>query len=370
MFFLNQQSLQIQGILVSLLGNLVIFLTKKIKTWWDITSFDQYLSAKIIPRRLRWDLPPNDGLTDVESNKEWFEFFTNKSFDLIRLLTLRKKRKKLWLEEQIKAITDLIEPSKETSEFIRLSGELKTKLIRWDKESQDKKRKKFLRDYNDFSTNLVFKWQSLMATQADPPQSTSMDTMELPSSDSHQANQGPSTSWAGVVEAQGTPVRVTTPKTRGQGPSKSRGKGKGRNRGGYPQPDMHPSQQQSSTHHDNPPWRPTSNRGGGHQRGKGGYPVGPPPLSTYNYYAPLQGHWEQPTSSSNHFLGQERIPWRGPPPYTPAWGGWREPQPPPGDSWRDPQTPLAPPGSGQFSQKRKNREETGVADESKRPRPY
>lgn len=97
---------------------------KKIKTWWDIVTFEQYLFANIVPRRLRWDLPPNDGLTDNESNVEWCNFFVDKSFDLLRLLLLRKQRKQKQLEKQIKEITDRIESSKDSSEFIQLSGEL------------------------------------------------------------------------------------------------------------------------------------------------------------------------------------------------------------------------------------------------------
>lgn len=51
---------------------------KKIKTWWDITSFEQYLSARLIPRRLWWDVPSNHGLLDELSMSEWSDFFTKK----------------------------------------------------------------------------------------------------------------------------------------------------------------------------------------------------------------------------------------------------------------------------------------------------
>lgn len=110
---------------------------KKIKTWWDIVSIEQYLSAELIPRRLRWDIPPNDGLLDEESNKEWRGFFVSKGLELLGLLLSHKQRKKKWLESQIKEIADRIEPFKDTAEFIALSGELKAKLIKWDKETQD-----------------------------------------------------------------------------------------------------------------------------------------------------------------------------------------------------------------------------------------
>lgn len=87
----------------------------------------QYLSFSIVPRWLRWYIPPNDGLFDDESNTEWGDFFVGKGLELLRLLLLRKHRKKKWLESQIKEITDRIESFKDTTEFIQLSGDLKTK---------------------------------------------------------------------------------------------------------------------------------------------------------------------------------------------------------------------------------------------------
>lgn len=47
---------------------------KKISMWWDVTTFDKYIKANIVPRCLRWDVPLNDGLTDQESIDEWFRF--------------------------------------------------------------------------------------------------------------------------------------------------------------------------------------------------------------------------------------------------------------------------------------------------------
>lgn len=71
----------IKGISVFLLKNLDFF-EKNIKTWWDIVSFEQYLSALIVPRQLRWYIPPNDDLLDNECNKEWSDFFTSNGLEL------------------------------------------------------------------------------------------------------------------------------------------------------------------------------------------------------------------------------------------------------------------------------------------------
>lgn len=39
-----------------------------------------------VPRCLRWDVPPNDGLMDDESIKECEEFFTKKGLEIIDFL--------------------------------------------------------------------------------------------------------------------------------------------------------------------------------------------------------------------------------------------------------------------------------------------
>lgn len=43
---------------------------KQVRVWWDIVTLEKYREAKITPRRLRWDVGPNDGLEDEGLNKE------------------------------------------------------------------------------------------------------------------------------------------------------------------------------------------------------------------------------------------------------------------------------------------------------------
>lgn len=210
---------------------------KKIKTWWDIVSFEHYLLAQIIPRRLRWDLPPNDGLFDDQSNKEWFNFFTDKGFELLTMLLSRKQWKKIWLESQIKEITVCIEVHKDSTEFLQLSGELKYKLLKWDKETQDKKWKKFLRDLNDFDGKQVFKWQSFDMSQPVCSEGLFKDTTNLAPS---VPTDGYRTQDASVTipnQSHDTPIRSNIPRRRGHGAPRSRGQSQGRgNHHPYPAP--------------------------------------------------------------------------------------------------------------------------------------
>lgn len=48
---------------------------KKINAWWNIATHEKYIKDKLVPRRLRWDVPINNGLADKESTDEWFHFF-------------------------------------------------------------------------------------------------------------------------------------------------------------------------------------------------------------------------------------------------------------------------------------------------------
>lgn len=72
---------------------------KKVSLWWDTNTFHQYIKEKIVPRRLRWELPLNDGLMDEKSMDEWFHLFNDKSLEGLAIL-LKKKQKKMRIIDQ------------------------------------------------------------------------------------------------------------------------------------------------------------------------------------------------------------------------------------------------------------------------------
>lgn len=87
--------------------------------WWDIATHEQYTKENIVPRRLRWDVPINDGLLDQESIDEWYTFFNDKGIE------------------------------------VQLNKVLEQK----DAEIKQRKRRKYLRDTNDYQLEQTFKWQ-------------------------------------------------------------------------------------------------------------------------------------------------------------------------------------------------------------------
>lgn len=146
--------------LESLMRKLGHNMEKKVSLLWDICTFETYLNENIVPRRLRWDVPPNDGLTDPESNEEWFKFFNDKGLELLTFLLERKQRKNKKIDQNILEIREELELYKDTTEFKNLTTQLNKDLVKKDKKVQQRKSKKHIRDRNDFRNNQVFKWQS------------------------------------------------------------------------------------------------------------------------------------------------------------------------------------------------------------------
>lgn len=219
--FSNTQSANMSDVLSTSFRKLGYLFEKKIKAWWDIASFEQYTKSKLVPRRLRWDVPPNDGLTDDESIKEWYQFFNNRGQELIDFLLIRKRKKMLLLDKQISELKSLLEPLQNSPDFLRLSGELKNKMVKWDTEVQEKKRNKFIRDSGDFSRGEVFKWQSRMQTPESAPVTSTQPTSNVPSL-VNPRTQKQSSQRRPLPSQGGVPRHFTHPNKRGRGNS-SRG---------------------------------------------------------------------------------------------------------------------------------------------------
>lgn len=79
--------------LESLMRKLGHHMEKKVNLWWDTNTFERYIRENIVPRRLRWEVPPNDDLMDKEMMGEWFEFFNSKSLECLMFLLERKQKK-------------------------------------------------------------------------------------------------------------------------------------------------------------------------------------------------------------------------------------------------------------------------------------
>ena len=123
---------------------------KKMSVWWDLTTHDQYIKENIVPRRLRWDLPIMDGLTDKDSIEEWYLFFNTKGMEVQQFLLKRKQRKMANINKQISECKTLLEGYKDSPSFVTLTNQLNKVLEQKDMEIKQRKKRKYLRDTHDY----------------------------------------------------------------------------------------------------------------------------------------------------------------------------------------------------------------------------
>lgn len=133
-------------------------LEKQVRTWWDICTLEQYIKEKVIIRSLRWDIALQDSLDDQGSLQEWVYFFNGVSFKLQELIIQRKKRKMANIKLGNNDLQQL-DPIKDTQQIIDFNNRVKKSLEKVDRDTQNKKLKKYHRDLDDFKANLMYSWQ-------------------------------------------------------------------------------------------------------------------------------------------------------------------------------------------------------------------
>lgn len=113
----------------------------------------------MVPRRLRWEVPICDGLVDQDRINEWYTFFNVKGIELVHFALKRKQRKLSMINQQITECKNILEPFKDTAPFITLTKQLNKVLEQKDIELKQRKKRKYLRDSNDYQLEQVFNWQ-------------------------------------------------------------------------------------------------------------------------------------------------------------------------------------------------------------------
>lgn len=181
-----------------------------------------------------------------------------------------------------KKIPDCTESFKDTTEFIKLSGELKNKQIKWDKETQDKKRKKFLRNLDNFGGKHVYKWQSFNEIKSTGSGVDPMVTNYAKCVVLTQEIYEQETSWVKVDQPYEFQQRYFTPKSKGHNVFYDKGRGRGRDN--YHQSPFRGGSTHYLSNNGENPWRSIPSRGRGQQRGRGPKQGRRSEVSTHNRY--------------------------------------------------------------------------------------
>lgn len=158
---------------------------------WDVAFLEKYLEDQMVPRSLRFEITPQDDESDISG---WYKYFNDVGLDLLHFLIGRKRRKLNKLDEDITEVKLKLTPYKELEEYKNKSDNLKRVLEKEDIDQKIKKKKKYIRDNDDYKTNQVFKWRVRRATLANggaedaprPAISTRSDVVNTP----HQMGGG------------------------------------------------------------------------------------------------------------------------------------------------------------------------------------
>lgn len=63
-----------------------------------------YISEKMAPRRLGWDITPNDGVNEKDLMEEWYRFFNQSENELLQIIVKRRQHKLKLIEAGILGI--------------------------------------------------------------------------------------------------------------------------------------------------------------------------------------------------------------------------------------------------------------------------
>ena len=133
----------------------------EIHTQWDIAFLETYVKASMVPRSLRWEVSPQQGDTDVAG---WYKYFNDSGVAFLRFLGQRRIDKLATLDDEIKSVKELLTPFKDSDEYNNQSTSLLKILDKEEREQKAEKKKKFIRDSDDYKSDLVFLWQKKLST--------------------------------------------------------------------------------------------------------------------------------------------------------------------------------------------------------------
>lgn len=101
-----------------------------------------YIKEKMSPRRLRWDVHPNDNVDDSELMDEWYSFFNKCEGEVLQNIVKRRQFKLRRIEANITEIKSMLLPFVNQREYKEKEQELQEIIKKYDGEVQVKKQKK------------------------------------------------------------------------------------------------------------------------------------------------------------------------------------------------------------------------------------
>ncbi|OCT60421.1 hypothetical protein XELAEV_18046443mg [Xenopus laevis] len=94
---------------------------KETKLWWEITTLQNYIKVKRVPRGLRIKKFPAFEVQDKDVMTEWYEALTDCSLKLMGILVTKYQTEQVRLEVEISQLETTLSAYKDTPEYDKMN---------------------------------------------------------------------------------------------------------------------------------------------------------------------------------------------------------------------------------------------------------
>lgn len=132
-------------------------LVKETKTWWDLSTLQQYLDKDMVPRGLRIKKHPTTLYGD-EFVEKWNSILTSCSKKLMELIISFENTALSEIRNEIKTLQGEIVPLAECVTFKEMDTKIKNNIAKLETTIAEIKKSKYMRDLQDYKSDTVYTW--------------------------------------------------------------------------------------------------------------------------------------------------------------------------------------------------------------------
>ncbi|XP_069618466.1 uncharacterized protein [Ranitomeya imitator] len=169
---------------------------KKIKIWWTKTTLENYVAQHIVPRGLRIHIFPTFDLDDISLKERWIKAANTCSLEFLNIIIENNARTLKNVEAEIDSLQKGLQQELKAESFQEMINKLDKDIEKWEGAISLNKQKKYERDWVDFETNKIFKWQNMKPIRRNVSRSssiTSNSSISEGGEPSHNVYNGPRT---------------------------------------------------------------------------------------------------------------------------------------------------------------------------------
>ncbi|OCT89896.1 hypothetical protein XELAEV_18018510mg [Xenopus laevis] len=134
-------------------------LIQQMRLRWEISSLENYVKAKMVPRGLRLKKSPSFNLKKSGGQEfldKWNSILSDCSPKLMQLMIVENTKNITQINKQVEEERSKLEENKEDNQFSALNDKIKSELMKIQQEIKIRKKKKFLRDTEDYKKGQVY----------------------------------------------------------------------------------------------------------------------------------------------------------------------------------------------------------------------